>query len=131
MKVGHIAVFTADMDKSIEFYKLLGGKVGMRSVLDIGEGKSKDLVHMVFDGEATVELVCPSDKSMVLTNTGVCEHFCFAVDNVDETVKELKAKGIDTFQTEEPFNADIFGGIRIIFLTGPSGELIELFQNHQ
>lgn len=131
MKVGHIAVFTADMDKSIEFYKLLGGKVGMRSLLDIGKGKSKDLVHMVFDGEATVELVCPSDKSMVLTNTGVCEHFCFDVDNVDETVKELKAKGIDTFQTEEPFNADIFGRIRIIFLTGPSGELIELFQNHQ
>ena len=131
MKVGHIAVFTADMDKSIEFYKLLGGKVGMRSLLDIGKGKSKDLVRMVFDGEATVELVCPSDKSMVLTNTGVCEHFCFDVDNVDETVKDLKAKGINTFQTAEPFNADIFGGIRIIFLTGPSGELIELFQNHQ
>ena len=37
MKVGHIAVFTADMDKSIEFCKLLGGKVGMRSLLDIGK----------------------------------------------------------------------------------------------
>jgi len=128
MKLGHIAVFTENMDKSIEFYKLLGGKVGMRSLLNCGNGVTKDLVHMVFDGDATVELVAANKKEIMTFNTGVCEHFCFDVENVDETVKELKAKGIDTFDKEEPYNLDIFGGIRIIFLTGPSGEMIELFQ---
>ena len=131
MTLGHVAVFTKDMDKSITFYDPLGGRQGLRRVLDLGEGRSKDLAHMVFDGEATVELVCPSHEDMFITETGVCEHFCFNVDNVDETVKELKANGIDSFVTEEPTNADIFGGIRIIFLTGPNGELIELFQDHQ
>lgn len=130
MKLGHVAVFTGDLDKSIAFYELLGGKQGMRSTLDLGNGRSKELVHIQFDGEATVELVCPSHDDMMTGNTGVCEHFCFNVDDVDAEVARLRANGIDTFQTAEPSSKDIFGGIRIIFLTGPSGELIELFQDH-
>lgn len=128
MKLGHVAVFTENMEKSIEFYKLLGGKEGVRSLLDLGNGQTKDLLHMVFEGEGTIELVEPSDKSMMLSQTGTCEHFCFDVENVDETVRELKAKGICSFDKDEPYDLDIFGGIRVIFLTGPSGEIIEIFQ---
>ena len=90
----------------------------------------RDLLHMVFDGETTVELVCPSDKGMLPRVTGTCEHFCFNVEDVDAAVRELRAAGVDSFLTEEPYSRDIFGGVRIIFLTGPSGELIELFQDH-
>ena len=85
---------------------------------------------IVFDGETTVELVCPSDKGMLPRVTGTCEHFCFNVEDVDAAVRELRAAGVDSFLTEEPYSRDIFGGVRIIFLTGPSGELIELFQDH-
>ena len=130
MKVGHIAVYTENMEASVRFYQLLGGREGMRSTLDLGGGKSKDLLHMVFDGETTVELVCPSDKGMLPRVTGTCEHFCFNVEDVDAAVRELRAAGVDSFLTEEPYSRDIFGGVRIIFLTGPSGELIELFQDH-
>ena len=49
MKVGHIAVYTENMEASVRFYQLLGGREGMRSTLDQGGGKSKDLLHMVFD----------------------------------------------------------------------------------
>ena len=130
MKVGHIAVYTENMEASVRFYQLLGGREGMRSTLDLGGGKSKDLLHMVFDGETTVELVCPSDKGMLPRVTGTCEHFCFNVEDVDAAVRELRAAGVDSFLTEEPYSRDIFGGVRIVFLTGPSGELIELFQDH-
>lgn len=128
MKLGHIAVFTKNMEESIAFYSLLGGKKGMESILDTGNNTSKHLVHMEFDGEATVELVCPSDPSMFPAETGVCEHFCFDVENVDETVAALREKGIDSFDAPSPYTLPIFGGIRIIFLTGPNGEIIELFQ---
>ena len=128
MKIGHIAVFTKDMEKSIKFYSLLGGKKSMESLLDTGSGTSKHLVHMEFDGDATVELVCPSHDSMLPAGSGLCEHFCFDVENIDETVKFLKSSGVDTFDAPEPYDLSIFGGIRIIFLTGPSGEIIELFQ---
>ena len=91
MKVGHIAVYTENMEASVRFYQLLGGREGMRSTLDLGGGKSKDLLHMVFDGETTVELVCPSDKGMLPRVTGTCEHFCFNVEDVDAAVLELRA----------------------------------------
>ena len=81
MKVGHIAVYTENMEASVRFYQLLCGREGMRSTLDLGGGKSKDLLHMVFDGETTVELVCPSDKGMLPRVTGTCEHFCFNVED--------------------------------------------------
>ena len=51
MTLGHAAVFTEDMDRSVRFYEILGGKQGLRSVLDLTEGRSKDLTHMVFDGK--------------------------------------------------------------------------------
>ena len=127
MKIGHIAVFTKNMEESVKFYSLLGGKKVMESLLDTGNGTSKHLVHIAFDGDTTVELVCPSHDSMMPAGSGICEHFCFDVENVDETVKFLKANGIDTFDAPEPYELSIFGGIKIIFLSGPSNETIELF----
>ena len=131
MKLGHVAVFTKDVEKSLAFYALFGGKLSMRDTLDLGGGRSKELVHVSFDGEATLELVYPSHEDMMLTGAGVCEHFCFNVENVDAFIQKLKANGIDTFQEGHPFNADIFGSVRVAFLTGPNGELIELLQEHQ
>lgn len=128
MKVGHIALYTKDLNKSAEFYSLFGGKKGTEGIVDLGNGISKHLLHIEFEGETTIELVCPSDPDMMPKGSGVCEHFCFAVENVDDTVNTLRAKGIDTFQTKEPYNSSLFDGIRVIFLTGPSGEMIELFQ---
>lgn len=128
MKLGHVAVHTKDMDKSIEFYTLLGAKKGAESINDLGDGVMEHLIHMEFDGEATLELICLSDPSRTPEGIGVCEHLCFDVENIDETVKELRAKGIDTFDAEEPYSLPILGGIRIIFLTGPGGESIELLQ---
>ena len=128
VKIGHIAVFTDDMETSVKFYELLGGKKGMSDVLTAPDGTSKKLVHMEFEDGATVELVEPSQKDIIPKGAGICEHFCFNVENVDETVKSLKEKGINTFDKEEPYVLDILCNIKIIFLTGPSGELIELFQ---
>ena len=127
MKLGHVAVFTADTEGSVKFYELLGGRKALSSILDIGDGKTKTLTQMVFDG-GLVELVEPSDKGMLYDGAGICEHFCFDVDDVDKTVNELKAKGIDTFDAPEPYELDILGGIKVIFLTGPAGETIELYQ---
>ena len=130
MKVGHLAVYTDNMEKSVAFYKLLGAKEGDRSLLDIGGGRTKDLFHMVFDGEVTVELIEPSDHSMIPRGVGIGEHFCFVVDDVDAKVAELRALGIDSFDREAPSEKPIFGGVKLIFFTGPNGELIELLQEH-
>ena len=93
MKLRHIAVFTEDMKKSVEFYQTLGGKAYAEALLDIGGGKTKKLVHMVFEGEGTVELVEPGSREMMPAGAGICEHFCFAVKDVDEEFSRLKSFG--------------------------------------
>lgn len=131
MKLGHLTVLTKDIDKSVEFYTLLGGTKISEDVLDLGSGETEHIIHMQFDGDATIELIDPSYKTVEAIATAPLEHFCFEVDDVDAVVADLRAKGIDSFADAEPHNEPLFrpNGIRVMFLTGPSGESIELLQN--
>ncbi len=129
MRIAHVAVWTADMQKSIEFYEKFGAKVGDKAEIHMPEGWIKSLCLMEFEGGVAVELTSPSDPSQMPGKVGRCEHFCLEVENVDAVVADLKAKGIDTFDRPEPSSLSIFGGVRIIFLEGPSGENIELMQH--
>ena len=131
MKLGHLTVLTKDIDKSVEFYTLLGGTKISEDVLDLGNGETEHIIHMQFDGDATIELIDPSYKTVETIVTAPLEHFCFEVDDVDAVVADLRAKGIDSFADAEPHNEPLFrpNGIRVMFLTGPSGESIELLQN--
>lgn len=51
------------------------------------------------------------------------------MDDVDEVFDRLRREGIDTFDADAPYELPVLGGIKIIFLTGPGGEMIELFQS--
>lgn len=132
MTLGHIAIYTEDTEKSVKFYEALGGRVSMSGTLNLGGGKTKKLTHIKFDGDTTVELFEPSDKSNApeYGSAGIIEHFCFNVEDVDRAVEELRRRGIDSFKDTEPKDMpEVFGkGYRRIFLIGPSGEQIELFQ---
>lgn len=128
MKIGHTALITSDIEKSASFYALLGGKKGPEDILVKEDGTKEHLLHMVFDGDSTLELV-GLDPAVSVEGNGHFEHICFEVENVDETVAMLRENGVDTFTESEPVTHDILGGIRIIFLTGPDNELIELYQN--
>ena len=131
MRLGHLTVLTKDIDRSVEFYTLLGGTKLSEDVLDLGNGETEHIIHMQFDGDATIELIDPSYKTVEAVATAPLEHFCFEVDDVDAVVADLRAKGIDSFADAEPHNEPLFrpNGIRVMFLTGPSGESIELLQN--
>ncbi len=131
MKLGHLTVLTKDISKSVNFYTLLGGTKISEDVLDLGNGETEHIIHMQFDGDATIELIDPSYKTVETVATAPLEHFCFEVDDVDAVVADLRANGIDSFADAEPHNEPLFrpNGIRVMFLTGPSGESIELLQN--
>lgn len=131
MKLGHITVLTKNIDKSVEFYTLLGGSKLSEDVLDLGNGETEHIIHMDFGGGPTIELIDPSYKNVEAIATAPLEHFCFEVDDVDAVVADLRSKGINSFADAEPHNEPLFrpNGIRVMFLTGPSGESIELLQN--
>lgn len=126
--LAHIAVYTKDKETSIKFYELLGGVV--TDTAESHKPTGTNLLTMVkMPGDFYLEIIEPHDGSPVTAEGGLFPHIALEVENVDETVAELRAAGIDNFRTPEPMSSPIFGGVRNIFFFGPDGELIELMQH--
>lgn len=121
--LGHIAVYTADMDASIAFYKKIGGSLHLRAPACPPE-QQRELALVEFGG-FLVELIA----APVPEGAGCIPHFAVYVDDVDQAAADLRAAGVDTFQTAEKcVMPNTFGGLEKWFFTGPSGEQIELLK---
>ena len=115
--IGHIAIYTVDMDQSIAFYEIIGGSVFKRDGVETPEGLKK-LALVEFGGF----LLVPSGE-------GSIPHFAVYVDDLDKTAADLKAAGVISFTApEKKVLPNTFGGLQNWFFTGPSGEQIELLQ---
>lgn len=121
--LGHIAVFTEDLDKSIEFYVKIGGSLQTRSRSQ-GAGVAKDLALVEFGG-FLIELI-QSPEAMPI-GEGSIAHFAVLVDDVDKAAADIEAAGVDTFTTPDKIVMPAtFGGLHARYFKGPSGETIEL-----
>lgn len=123
--LGHVAVYTRDIEKSISFYEKLGGSVTGRGGVPTPEGEKK--LALVSYGGITLELI-QSPGAMPM-GEGNVPHFAILVDDLDAAAAEIRAAGVDTFLTpEKRVLPNLFGGLQNWFFTGPSGEQIELLQ---
>lgn len=123
--LGHVAVYTANMDESIAFYQRIGGALLQRASVQAPEGEKK--LALVDFGGVTLELI-QAPTPMPLAEGNV-PHIAVYVDDVDRTAADLKAAGVDTFLTpEKKVLPELFGGLENWFFTGPSGEQIELLK---
>ena len=121
--LGHIAIYTKDMDESIAFYEKIGGALRQRASIPTPDGDK--LLALVSFGGFTLELI-QSPTPMPLTEGNV-PHFAVYVDDLDAAAAAVKTAGVDTFMTpEKQVLPDLFGGLENWFFTGPSGEQIEL-----
>ena len=93
--LGHIAVYTADMDASIAFYEKIGGSLHLRAPACSPE-QQRELALVEFGG-FLVELIA----APVPEGAGCIPHFAVYVDDVDQAAADLRAAGVDTFQTAE------------------------------
>ena len=117
--IGHIAIYTVDMDQSIAFYEMIGGSVFKRDGVETPEGLKK--LALVEFGGFLLELIEPP--------AGSIPHFAVYVDDLDKTAADLKAAGVISFTApEKKVLPNTFGGLQNWFFTGPSGEQIELLQ---
>lgn len=123
--LGHVAIYTADMDASIAFYERIGGALSQQASLFTPEGEKK--LALVSFGGITLELIqAPTPMPM---SEGNVPHFAIYVDDIDQTAAAIKAAGVDTFMTpEKAVLPSLFGGLENWFFTGPSGEQIELLK---
>ncbi len=123
--LGHIAVYTEDMDGSIAFYEKIGGALVQRAALATPDGE-KQLALVNFGG-VTLELI--QSPTPVPMGEGNLPHFAVYVDDIDATAAAIRAAGVDTFLTpQKRVVPALFGGLENWFFTGPSGEQIELLK---
>lgn len=123
--LGHIAVYTEDIEKSIAFYEKLDASVTGRGSIPTPHGDEK--LALVNFGGVVLELIqFPGPMPL---KKGVIPHIAVLVDDVDAAAAAVRAAGVDTFLTpEKGVLSDIFGGLEHWFFTGPSGEEIELLK---
>ena len=95
--LGHIAIYTKDMDESIAFYEKIGGALRQRASIPTPDGDK--LLALVSFGGFTLELI-QSPTPMPLTEGNV-PHFAVYVDDLDAAAAAVKAAGVDTFMTPE------------------------------
>ncbi|MBQ2960253.1 MAG: VOC family protein [Oscillospiraceae bacterium] len=120
--LAHIAIRTLDVEKSIEFYEKIGGKVVIADIL--GTDKGDKLMAMVDFAGITIELIQVFEP----VEAGIIPHFAIYVDNLLDVVMEIAATGITSFPTKRIQRLKVFDGMTNWILYGPSGEEIEFVQ---
>lgn len=128
-RIDHIAIVVDDIPTALTFWQDALG-LNLAHVEDVPDQES--VVAFLPTGESEIELVKPTtDTSGVakfLQKRGAgMHHICLEVDNVEEMLAQLKAKGIQLIN-EVPFYGT--GGKKIAFIHPKStaGVLVELYE---
>lgn len=120
--LAHIGVYVADAEKSKDFY-LNTLRFDLKAENTLPNG-----VKLIFcdAGTCQIELICPPVP--VQRPEGVVSHIAIECENIEAWVEELRAKGVK-FESEQVSVMDgLLGGAKNIFLNGPDGERIELWE---
>lgn len=120
--LNHVGLFVKDIGVSKAFYtEKLGFEIICDKVMDDGIK-----VCFVKLGGLTIEIVEFPEYSEKAD--GYFDHIALLVDDVEESMADLAAKGI-TFESDAPIFMPVFEkGVRYVLFRGPDGEHLELNQ---
>lgn len=122
-RIHHIAIIGSNYEKSRHFYvDLLGFKVIRENFRPARNDWKIDLQI----GDAEIELFIMADRPQRPTSPEALglRHLAFKVDDVEETVKRLNEKGIET----EPVRVDEFTGKKMTFFFDPDRQPLEIHE---
>ena len=122
--VHHIAIICSNYEKSKEFYTQILELTIIREVYR--EQRQSYKLDLALNDEYIIELFSfpnPPHRSSRPESCGL-RHLAFSVNNLDESVANLKSKGIEL----EPIRTDEFTQKRFTFFNDPDGLPIELYE---
>lgn len=122
-KIHHVAIIGSDYERSRHFYVEVLGFPVIREHYREERGDYKiDLAC----GEVELELfIMPqSPKRVNYPEAQGLRHLAFRVESVDETVRMLNEKGIET----EPVRLDTYTGKKMTFFHDPDGLPLEIHE---
>lgn len=123
-QIHHIAIIVSDYEASKDFYV---NKLGFQIVRENYRPERNDWKLDLKVNETTeLEIFGVKNPPARVTRPEAAglRHLAFFTDNIEETVAELKEKGIVT----EPIRVDEFSGKKFTFFTDPDGLPIELHE---
>lgn len=123
-RIHHIAIIVSDYEVSKDFYV---NKLGFQIVRENYRPERNDWKLDLKVNETTeLEIFGVKNPPARVTRPEAAglRHLAFFTDNIEETVAELKEKGIMT----EPIRVDEFSGEKFTFFADPDGLPIELHE---
>ncbi len=136
----HVAIRAVDFDASIRFYtEGLGfrvhfpfsvpGRIDRAAFLDAGDGRFVEL----FGQGSTVQAEGRRRRPDEERTEGAVLHFCLKVADTDAAYARALAAGAETRipPRSAKLGEDPLVEVRIAFVTGPNGEVIEFMQSEQ
>lgn len=115
MKLDHIGIAVKNLDETLKFYtEVLGLELHGTEIVE----EQKVKVAFLPVGDTEVELLestsedGPIAKFIEKNGEGI-QHMAFKVDNIEEAIEELKAKGMMMIDEKPRYGA---GGARIAFM---------------
>ena len=127
-KFHHIGVATCNIDSTASMYEQ-GGYHRSATIYD--SIQNVNICWLTKEGAPTVELLAPQDEKSPVNKTlekvGISPyHCCYIVDNIEETVAELRKQRY--VMVSKPAEAVAFKGSRVCFLFNKNVGLIELVE---
>ena len=123
-QIHHIAIIVSDYEASKDFYV---NKLGFQIIRENYRPERNDWKLDLKVNETTeLEIFGVKTPPARVTRPEAAglRHLAFFTDNIEETVAELKEKGIVT----EPIRVDEFSGKKFTFFADPDGLPIELHE---
>ncbi len=129
MKVHHYGFLTENIEKSIAAFSSLGYEKKSRTV---DESRGIDIAFIEAKQGETIELIMPiHDQSVVSKLMGKLKyniyHTCYAVNDIDESIVELRKNGFLMIDAAKP--AVALEGRRVAFLYSKYAGMIELLES--
>lgn len=129
-KIDHLGIAVSDLAEATKAYEALGFSV--EKIHDVPTEKVRAAFLRI--GESHLELLEPTDPSSViarfLEKRSGLHHVCVAVDDIEETLGELRSRGVLLIDEVPRVGA---GGCRVAFVHPKSagGVLLELKETRE